>query len=86
MSEKENDKLDKVLYHLETLGKSVAKIERGVYGDPDNDVPGLIKENKSQETRIKSLEENQKKQKWIIAGVSFSVPVIIHFVKQKIGL
>jgi hypothetical protein len=77
MSAQEDDKLDRIL-------QTVEKISRGVYGDPDNGVDGLIKENKDQEKRISALEDHQKKQKWMIAGVSFSVPVIIHFVKDRL--
>lgn len=82
MSQNENEKLDKILAHLETQGQEIHLIKRGMYGDPLNGTNGLIKDNLDQERRIKSLEEDGKKQKWIIAGFSFSVPVITMLVKE----
>jgi hypothetical protein len=75
----QEEKIDKILTHVE-------KLNRGMYGDPDNGVPGLIKENQDQEVRLKAVEENQKKVKYWIAGFSFAVPSLLYFVKEKLGL
>jgi hypothetical protein len=67
---------------IDHIMRKVDKIDRGVYGDPDNGVDGLIKENKDQEKRLKSLEDDGRKQKWMVAGFSFSVPVVVTLVRE----
>lgn len=79
MSAAEDNKLDQILGHLQ-------KLNRGMYGDPDNGVKGLIKDNLDQEVRLKAVEDTQKKVKYWIAGFTVTVPVIIHFVKERLGL
>jgi hypothetical protein len=79
MSAQEDDKLDQILTHVE-------KLSRGMYGDPDNGVHGLIRENMDREIRLKAVEDNQKKVKYWIAGFSIAIPSIILFIKQKLGL
>lgn len=75
----QDEKLDKILSKVE-------KIDRGMYGDPDNGVPGLIKDNQDQEERILALEDSQKKVKYWIAGFSVTVPALIAFIKQRFGM
>lgn len=74
-----DEKLDKILGHVE-------KLNRGMYGDPDNGVPGLIKDNLDQEERIKSLEQGQKNFKYWIGGFSFAGSAVVIMIKEKLGL
>lgn len=85
MSDKENDKLDKILSRMDEHSEELQTIKRGIYGDERNDVPGLLKENKDQEKRIKSLEEYRKKGAYMVAGFTLSWPVIWHQIKQYFG-
>lgn len=78
MSAEQDDKIDKILGHVE-------KLSRGMYGDPDNGVKGLIKDNQDQEERIKSLEELKKKGVYMIAGVTLTWPIIWHYIKTFFG-
>jgi hypothetical protein len=86
MSDKENDKLDKVLSMLHDHSEDLETIKRGIYGDKQNGVPGLLQENKDQEERIKKLEELKKKGTYMVAGVTLAWPVIWHHIKQYFGL
>lgn len=58
------------------LSNEVQTIKRGVYGDEENDVLGLITTDKLQHKRIKSLEDSRKKALWvggtIIAGLELA--------------
>jgi hypothetical protein len=86
MSDKENDKLDRILNKLDDHDIKLADIQRGIYGDPKNDVPGLMKENKDQEKRIKELEDLKKKGTYMVAGVTLAWPIIWHHIKGFFGL
>lgn len=79
MSHEENNKLDKIY-------EAVEKINRGLYGDADNKVPGLMQSHYELRDDVNKLKDDKKKQRWIIAGVSITVPVIIHLLKEKLGL
>lgn len=72
-----DEKLDKILEQVE-------KINRGVYGDKDNGVKGLIKENQDQEERIKSLEDTRKHAKYWVGGVTVAGSAVVVFVKEKL--
>lgn len=63
------EKLDACLRHLETQGKAIDRINRGLYGDPDNKLPGLIDRQISDETRIHKLELHNDRQKWYAGGI-----------------
>lgn len=79
MSADQDDKLDQILASLD-------KIQRGLYGDADNKVPGLMQDHHEVKEDVKLLKEDKKKQKWIIAGVSITIPIIIHYLKEKFGI
>lgn len=49
MTQKERDKIDIVLDHLE-------KLQRGIYGDPDNNFKGLIERQDEDELRADKIE------------------------------
>jgi hypothetical protein len=82
---------------IDHIMRKVDKIDRGVYGDPDNGVDGLIKENKDQEKRLFTLElqsqEHEKFRKdlkwWIgkvAAGVSLACGIVWTLIKQRLGI
>lgn len=69
------EKLDACLRHLETQGKAIDKINRGLYGDPDNKLPGLIDRQITDETRILKLERHNDRQKWYLGGIGVAVMI-----------
>lgn len=75
MSHEENNKLDKIY-------EAVEKINRGLYGDADNKVPGLMQSHYELRDDVNKLKDDKKKQRWIIAGISVTVPVIVHLAKE----
>lgn len=62
------EKIDCILKLCEKQGKDIERINRGLYGDPDNKLPGLIDRQISDETRIKNLEQHNDRQKWWTGG------------------
>ena len=94
MSTNENDKLDAFISEFrkfaDKTGQSLAKLDRGVYGDKDNKTPGLIDRQIEDEKRIAALEEANKKRTWIMIGASavmsgltFLVSLLWEAFKQK---
>lgn len=79
MSLEENDKLDKVLAQLE-------KMNRGLYGDPDNKVVGLMQDHFELKADVLKLKEKDKYKTWTIAaftsGASFGLPFLWDWFKQ----
>lgn len=64
------------------LQTRVDDLYRGVYGDEQNSVPGLIDTDKSQHQRIKSLEDLRKKVLWIGAGIMVALEGLWHFFSE----
>ena len=77
MSDAEDDKLEEIL-------KTVNSIHRGVYGDPENKVLGLIDHRKDHEKRITNLEDTRKKALWYGSGALLALNAAYHFIKDKI--
>lgn len=82
MSDQENIKITYLIKAFEEHSKFVkeelATIKRGVYGDPENKVSGLMERQLEDERRISDLEEYNKKEQlqkktilWVI-GVMFT--------------
>ena len=86
MSEKENDKLDKILSRMDEHSEELQTIRRGIYGDKENGVPGLLANDKDQEKRLKSLEEFKKKIVYTVGGITLVVPPFIQEIKKYFGL
>ena len=72
MSETENQKLDYLIRRFEVFERDtredLGKIKRACYGDPDNKQLGLIDRQIEDEKRIKSLEDHNKRMKWVGTG------------------
>ena len=69
--------------HCSYVKTELATIKRGVYGDPDNKVPGLMDRQVEDERRITALEEEQKKQRiqkktamWVLGIVATAVQAV----------
>lgn len=73
-------KLDKLMSELKSVRSEVQTIKRGVYGDDDNDVPGLIDHQRNHLERIMSLEETRKKAFWFGTGAIVVLQVLWHFI------
>jgi len=79
----EKDELILILKRIET---EVHTIKRGVYGDKDNDVKGLIQTDREQEMRIKSLEDTKKQAIWFGGGALIIIELVWQFIKGKLDL
>lgn len=64
------------------LNIKVDKLERGVYGDPDNKVKGLIDTDRDQHERIKSLEDTRKKGLWVGGGILLALQGVWHLITK----
>lgn len=49
---------------------SIAKIDRGVYGEPENGNPGLFERQKKDEERISALEKNMVTKKSVAVWIT----------------
>lgn len=67
---------------VKDLNKDVQTIKRGVYGDEENDVLGLIQTDRMQHKRIKSLEDTRKKVYWFGSGLIVLLEGAWHSVKD----
>ncbi len=82
---------ENILRKLDLVLKEVDIIKRGVYGDEDNDVPGLIDHQRDHLSKIldlqrgqKQYEEDKKRVLWIGAGVIAFLQLAIHSVVEWI--
>ncbi len=64
----------------------VATIKRGIYGDRENGVKGLIETDREQHARIVDLEQTKSKALWVGGGILVSIEVGWQFIKHKFGL
>lgn len=76
--------LNNIEQRLAETQVEIATIKRGIYGDPQNKVKGLIETDKDQEARIKSLEDDRKKVKWTAAGLVVGLQGLAEVLKHKI--
>jgi hypothetical protein len=83
MSAQENDKLDRLIDQVE-------KMNRGLYGDAENKVPGLMQSHYEVKADVLAMKENQKKRVWMIAGfssaASLTLPALLEWIKKTFGL
>lgn len=73
MSVPEEDKLDKII-------RAIDKIDRGLYGDADNKVPGLMQNHYELKARMDLMQEREKKRTYLIAGFSSAASLGLPFV------
>jgi len=89
MSDRENDKLDKILNKLDTIGDDVEDLKRGVHGDKVNKTKGLIDRQEEDEKRITALENKNRNEKYWIGGfsaaASLGLPWLIEWLKKQFG-
>lgn len=85
MSDEDKEWFDGKFGHLD---KEVATIKRGVYGDKDNDVPGLIDKQKDMQEEldiakadIKDIHDTKRKVLWVGGGGLGVLEAIWHFFK-----
>lgn len=69
------EKIDCILKLCEKQGKDIERINRGLYGDPDNKLPGLIDRQISDEGRIQKLETHNDRQKWYLGGIGVALMI-----------
>lgn len=74
-----SQKLDTILSHLKKQGEDIDRINRGLYGDPDNKTPGLIERQLQDEQRLKKLEDDRKRQRYWTAGLVTGLQTIWFF-------
>lgn len=95
MTVKEKDILAKILEQLDTLNIRSERVERGMYGDPENNVKGLIQRQDEDEAntndigvRLEKLEANKRtivKAAGWLGGGSASALALWQMLKQYIG-
>ena len=73
-----------IIRKLDDIAREVQTIKRGVYGDEDNEVPGLIDHAKDHNKRIKSLEDTKKQALWWGGGVLLTLNAMWHFLKERL--
>jgi hypothetical protein len=71
----------KIIAQLNRMETEIQTIKRGVYGDQQNKVKGLIQTDLEQHVRIKKLEDVKKKAIWIAAGFILAVEGIMALIK-----
>ena len=57
---------------FQSLSNKVERIERGVYGDRDNNQLGLIDRDENKEERLKSLEKDRDRVRWVATGLGMA--------------
>jgi len=65
------------------LAKEVNTVKRGVYGDEENGIKGLIHTNHEQQKDIDSLKETRKKGMWIFSGALMALQGLWHLITSK---
>jgi len=78
--------LDEIGASLKRLETDVQTIKRGVYGDKENGVKGLIETDREQHGRIRDLEQTKSKALWAGSGILVSIEVGWQIIKHKFGL
>lgn len=71
-----DEKIDQILKLCEQHGRDIERINRGLYGDPDNKTPGLIERQFEDESRLNALEERNDRQKWWTGGAVAALTLI----------
>lgn len=90
MSIEEQADIKRLLLKVEAISDHVESIDRGLYGDPKNKVPGLMQQLYETKEEVQVLKDKDKKRTWMIAGfssaASLTLPVLWEWVKKHFGL
>ena len=90
MSADETSKLDRILEHLDSQTEEIAKINRGLYGDPANEIKGALKRLSEVETEVSTLKEFKKKIVYFVGAVTTAATLAFELVgdwfKRQVGL
>lgn len=78
--------IEEVLIMLKRIEGDVQTIKRGMYGDEQNNVKGLIALDDEKHRRIKKLEESKKKLLWFIGGALTIVELLVQTYKYFINV
>lgn len=65
---------------FKSLREEVEHINRGLYGDGRNGQNGLIYKDQDKEKRIKSLEEDRSRVRWIAFGFGMAAIGVFKFI------
>lgn len=68
--------LGEVQGDLKSVKTDCHTIKRGMYGDKDNLVIGLMQRQLQDEIDIKKLKDNWKKVAWLTIGFTFAIELI----------
>lgn len=78
---------DNIDTKFDCIDEKLTIMHRGIYGDKQNDMPGLLGRQAQDEIRFQSIEEDQKKVKWtikVVGGIitaSITVLTLINLLK-----
>lgn len=75
----QEQKIDQILNQLE-------KMNRGLYGDADNKMPGLMQRHYELKEDVDKLKEKDKRRQWILYGgssvIGFLAPIVWQWLKS----
>lgn len=77
------DPIAEITATLKRMEGEIHTIKRGVYGDEPNGVLGLIDTDKSQDLRIKAIEDKDNKRVWMGVGALAIIEMIIQVIKLQ---
>lgn len=66
------------------LSEDVEEVKRGLYGDPKNEVVGVIGKIKSMDTIVKSLKSFNARAMYWGTGVLVGINAAIYFIKEHV--
>jgi hypothetical protein len=82
MSDHAEEKIDRLIDQVE-------KMNRGLYGDPENKQKGLMQVVYDNVDEVKQLKEKDQRRTWMIAGfssaASLTLPVLWEWAKKIFG-
>lgn len=81
-----NGRVNEFMIQQETQNTKVIEeidsVKRGVYGDPQNQNPGLLDRQKVTEETVRRIKSKQSKTFWWASGAVAGLNVAIYFVKE----
>lgn len=71
---------------IDHIFNKVDKIDRGLYGDTENKVPGLMQKHYSLKEKVERLEDHRKKAVYYGSGLFVGLQFAWFFIKDKFNL